>query len=160
MLKINRRTLIEGRAEDVRSLYDKYAGMMLGYITGVVKDERLAEEYLIELFSDLSNQFNEINWDGTNSWCELQRFAKNKLAAMADRLTSVETSVTGGLVMSKPNDRHFEEMTDEQRHIFSAVYYQGKGIAALSKELNKTEDLIRKTLKETFAIIRKSGKNK
>lgn len=159
MLKINRRTLTEVRAEDVRSLYDKYAGMMLGYITGVVKDERLAEEYLVELFSDLSNQFNEINWDGTNSWCELQRFAKNKLSTMTDKPTSIAPSVAGGLVISSSKDRYFEKMTDEQRQIFDAVYYQGKEIATLSKELNKTEDLIRKTLKETFAILRKSGKN-
>ncbi|MDO7742605.1 MAG: hypothetical protein MUP99_02495, partial [Pedobacter sp.] len=64
-----------------------------------------------------------------------------------------------GLTLQHSRGAYFGQLTKEQKHIFSEVYYYGKTIAAISIDLDKTEDSIRKTLKEAFAIMRKSGEN-
>ncbi|MNY41896.1 hypothetical protein D3C86_1767410 [compost metagenome] len=50
----------------------------------------------------------------------------------------------------------FAQLTSEQQHVFRGVYYHGKSIETIAKSENKPEDLIRKTLKEAFDIIRNS----
>lgn len=159
MLEMNQKALIGNKPENVRSLYDRHAGMLLGYIFGVVKDRKLADKYLVQLFCDLSQHFHEIDWESNNNWCLLQRFAKEKLAAFtfADKVN--ETQETADLNMHDSGNKYLAKLTDEQKLVFCEVYYRGKTVAAISEELKKTEDLIRKTLKEAFAIIRKGGEN-
>lgn len=159
MLKINRQVVIEKKPETIRSLYDRHAGMLLGYIYEVVKDRRLAEELLVQLFCELSEQFDNINWVGTNSWCQLQRFAKEKLSAFHESVKDCEEPPASGLMMNGQHNSHLSQLTEEQKQIFCAIYYHGKSIAEISKELKITEDLTRKALKEAFAIMRKGGEN-
>lgn len=159
MLKINQQALVENEPLSVRSLYDKHAGMLLGYIYEVIKDRKLAEEYLVQLFCDLSQEFDGMNWDGKNSWCQLHRFAKVKLAAFKDKVKEGEEEAGPGLMMYGLHNRHLVQLTGEQKKVFCDIYYHGKSIAEISGELNKTEDLIRKTLKEAFAIMRKRSEN-
>jgi len=157
MLKINRQLSVDSNAENIRILYDRHAGMLLGYIIEVVQDRKLAEEWLVKLFCELSVHFNDINWESTNSWCQLQRFAKNKLADYNQTNKQLETNKITGLVMHSGRNKYLEQLTDEQKVVFCDVYYHGKSTAAISTELNKPEDVIRKTLKEAFAIMRKGG---
>lgn len=157
MLKIKEQALIKNSSLSILNLYEKHAGMLLGYFFEVVKDRTLAEEYLVKTFCDLSEHFNEIDWSGTNSWCQLQRFAKGRLTAFNRYREQAE-------MVSDDVDETYKDnligLNDEQKQVFCDIYYRGKDIAVISVELNKTEDLIRKTLKEAFAIIRKSGENK
>lgn len=160
MLEINQQALTQNRPESVRNLYDRHAGMMLGYILGVVKDRKLAEKYLVQIFCDLSQHFHEIDWDSTNNWCLLQRFAKEKLTSFTDEgARENETDETSELELRNSGDKYLGKLTDEQKLIFCEVYYRGKTVTVISVELKKTEDLIRKTLKEAFAIIRKGCEN-
>jgi len=133
--------------------------MLLGYIIEVVKDRKLAEEWLVKLFHELSLHFNEMNWDGSNNWCQLQRFAKLKLAEFNTTQKQAEANAPAGLVMHSGRNKYLDGLTDEQKVVFCSVYYQGKSTTAISIELNKPEDVIRKTLKEAFAIMRKGGEN-
>lgn len=157
MLEINQQALIENKPESLRNLYDRHGGMLLGYIFGIVKDRKLAEEYLVQLFCDLSQHFNEIKWDGTSNWCLLQRFAKEKLSGFIHTARECEAPAGDDLIKHSHGNKYLEQLTDEQQLVFCDVYYHGKTIAAISIELNKTEDLIRKILKEAFAIIRRKG---
>lgn len=159
MLEIKQQALIENRPESIRILYDRHAGMLLGYIFGVVKDRELAEKYLVQLFCDLSQHFHEIDWDSTNSWCLLQRFAKKKLAGFKNVANENKAHEETDLELHNSTNKYLEQLTNEQKLIFCEVYYHGKTVAAISEELKKTEDLIRKTLKEAFAIIRKGCEN-
>ena len=48
-------------------------------------------------------------------------------------------------------------MGEEQKRVFCYVYYQGKTISQLAVEFGKSEESIRKALKEAFAIIKKGS---
>jgi len=157
MLNIDQGAITENKLEGVRSLYDRHAAKLLGYIFNVVRDRKLAEEYLVSIFCEVSNQFDDLDWDG--SWCQLQRFAKHKLLLLADTAEYSDLKNGEGMTVHHSREPYFGQLTKEQKHIFSSVYYYGKTIAAISIDLDKTEDSIRKTLKEAFAIMRKSGEN-
>ncbi|RAJ32966.1 RNA polymerase sigma factor [Pedobacter cryoconitis] len=153
---------VANRQASIRSLYDKHASTLLGYIFEIVKNQKLAEDYLVKVFCDIAQHFNEIDWDDTNNWCQLKRLAQNKLNQLTDsgRIASdLKDLELQGLVNPESQHQYTDHFTEEQHHIFYNVYYYGKSVEAISKELNKTEESIRKTLKEAFAIMRKSCEN-
>jgi len=156
MLKTDRQQLTQDIIS-VRSLYDKYAGMLFGYILEVVKDRKLAEECMVQLFHDISQQFNATDWELGNSWCRLQGLAHRKLVVLADTFT--DYGGDQGKAMQFTQNNYLRQLSEMQRQIFCAIYYGRKRIAEVSEELNITEDLTRKTLKEAFAILREGGKN-
>jgi len=140
----------------MRGLYDRYAGMLLGYIFEIVKDSKLAEDCLVRIFCELSAEFGAENAGGPQNWSQLQRFARGKLGP----LPVVSAKVArGDLALRRSDDLYLAALSAEQKQVFLEIYYHGKTVAMLAAELNKTEEFIRKTLKEAFAILRKSGEN-
>jgi DNA-directed RNA polymerase specialized sigma24 family protein len=147
--------MLQTKALNVRSLYDNYAAMLLGYIFEMVGDKNLAEDYLVKIFTDLAQNFNNVNWSQGNKWCLLQRYAKNQLAKLNTVAAGCHTpfGATG-----LPN-KYLNEMTQEQALVFCSIYYQKKTAGQLAGEINKSEELVKKLLKEAFSIIRKSNEN-
>lgn len=155
-------TLVANKQASIRRLYDKHASMLLGYIFEIVKNQKLAEEYLVKVFCDIAQHINEIDWDDTNNWCQLKRLAQNKLNQLMDSGRVASDLKNMGLQDQGSHESHTrypDYFTEEQHHIFYSVYYYGKSVEAISRELNKSEESIRKTLKEAFAIMRKSCEN-
>lgn len=153
---MDQQTLIKTRPSSIRNLYEQYAGMLLGYIFGIVKDRKLAEEYLVRLFGELSLHFHEINWDRDQAWTTLQQFARKSIAGAShgsDQSPVIFPNWSAGALPES------DQLTENQKYIFYSTYYQGKSVSTLSTESNQSEELIRKTLKEAFAIIRRSGEN-
>jgi DNA-directed RNA polymerase specialized sigma24 family protein len=134
-------------------LYDKYAAMLLGYIYEIVKDHELAEQYMVRVFKSISDKYLEVK-KAKNTWCKLQQLAKNILVDFCKTEQGIETLTIPNA--SVTHNKLIDQMNNEQRIIFCAIYYQGKTTAQLVVKLNKSELTIRKTLKEAFAIIRKS----
>jgi tRNA(Met) C34 N-acetyltransferase TmcA len=159
MLEINQEALVANRAASIRCLYEKYGGMLLGYILEIVKDQKQAEQYLVQVFCDISLQYDEIDWAGTNRWIQLQRFARAKLSLFTHAATERLPVTRTGLPEHGSRNQIFDQLSDEQQQVFYAIYYQGKTISTISTELNRTEGSIRKALKEAFSIMRKSGEN-
>jgi DNA-directed RNA polymerase specialized sigma24 family protein len=156
MLKTDRQVLVESKPESIRSLYDKYAGVLLGYVQEIVKDRKLAEDCLVRIFCQLSEEFGDENSDGPRNWAQLQRYAKVKLVSY----TAVSgRAIAYGETFRLSDDPYLAALSAEQKQIFVDIYYYGKTVAILAADLNKTEEFIRKTLKEAFAILRKSGEN-
>lgn len=133
---------------NINSLFDTYAGMLFGYIFEVVKDRKTAEDCLVKTFSSIAEKFNETSWDEGNTWCRLQPFVKNELAAFYRATESSEAPT------ALPNV-YLNEMTDEQRLVFCNIYYSKKTTAQLAAEMNKPETDIKQLLKTAFAVIRK-----
>ena len=156
MLKNDHQHFIETTAS-VRNLYERYAGMLLGYILEVVKDRKLAEEYMVKFFSEISLTFDPDDWNGHNHWCKLQKLARYKIALYTEKPKNVELYMYNDTIHSAKDD-FFAQLTDKQRQVFYAIYYCRKPVAEISTDLNITEDLTRKTLKEAFAIMKQSGK--
>jgi hypothetical protein len=138
----------------VQALYNRYAGMLLGYIFDVVKDEKLAEQYLVDTFKDVSAQVDEFADGAANDYCKLQLLARKKLAPFFDTIKdcTVTDAVTNG--NGTRTNKYIERMNTGQQVVFCGVHYHGKTVGALAKELNTDDDAIRRLLKEAFAIIR------
>ena len=134
----------------IRDLYDRYAGMLLGYIYEVVNDRKTAEEYLIKVFADVSTHYNEQNLQEINKWFQLRNFARERLALYNGRLR---------VGNAKIGSAYLGLLNDEQKIVFCDTYYHGKSVETIALELKQTEDSIRKTLKEAFCVIRKSSEN-
>lgn len=141
----------------IRNLYEEYAGMLLGYIFEVVKDRKVAEEYLIKVFEQVAlNPGDEA--DGANTWCRLLRIAKNQLAAFYNTVQDCEDGASSIAVTHSAN-KYLDKMTEMQKHIFCNFYYHKKTTLQLSEELNEPEDAIKRSLREAFTIIRASHGN-
>jgi hypothetical protein len=154
ILKTEKQISIKQHPYNLRELYDRYSGMLLGYVFEIVKDNKLAEQHLINIYNYIPNHINELTGDGTNTWCQLQRLAKRYLefgdnAQSNGQLNGTDLNINNG------HNRYLALMTHEQKQVFYNVYYYGKTTAQLAKELNKSEDFIRLALKQAFIIIKK-----
>jgi uncharacterized protein YktB (UPF0637 family) len=146
--------LLQTKPVSIYTLYDSYAAMLLGYIHEVVKDQVVAEEYLLKTFNTVAKKFNVINWHETNNWAQLLRLAKIELTPFHDALKGCETPKDHIIT-----NKYLDKMTDEQRLVFCSIYYSKKTTAQLSKEINKPGELIKSLLKEAFAIIKESNES-
>ncbi|MEJ2880050.1 hypothetical protein [Pedobacter sp. GR22-6] len=158
MLRTDKQLYIDNKPNQIRSLYEKYASMLLGYIIGVVKDQKIAEDYLVMIFAELSQQSDSQVWESTNNWCQLLRFAKDQLREIANT-TAIKKSELSDLFIQNTQDKYLSDLNEEQKKVFTDTYYLGKSTNAISIELNKPEVSIRKTLKEAFAVIKKGCEN-
>lgn len=137
----------------LHDIYDKYAAMLLGYVSEVVKDRKLAEEHLVSIFNNVPKHLSELNNTQTNTWCQLQRLAKKHLTGAP--AANEHGKAYNGTTIELGSNKFLGQMTNEQHTVFCGVYYNQKTIIQLADELNKPEEFIRKTLREAFAIIRK-----
>lgn len=138
-------------------LYANYGAMLLGFITEVVKDRSVAEGYLADIFSGLGN--GEIQYilgttDGS-TYCRLQQYTRKKLVSFVNTVDDCADSPDN--VVIKGN-RLIDLMSNEQQIIFCAVHYHGKTIEQVARQLRKTEDEVKQTLKQSFNIIRSNRK--
>src|SRR6185312_12562203 len=102
-------TILQTEPVSIQGLYDAYAGMLLGYIFEVVKDRKIAEDYLVKTFSRIAENFNGVNWSEVNVWVQLQRFAKDELAPFHQALAGCETPE--GDVPGVLSNVYFDRMT-------------------------------------------------
>lgn len=151
--------LLQNQAININSLYDNYAGMLLGYISEIVKDKSIAEDYLVKIFCKIAKTPNGLIWNETNTWCQLQKLAKTELNAFYDAAGACKPADTTNIVKHGSPNKYLEQMTEEQKQIFCNFYYNKKSTAQLSVELDIAEGLIRRSLKEAFAIIRSTHDN-
>ena len=129
------------------TLYDRYAGMLLGYIYEIVKDRKVAEDYTAEVFARFAHSGKHSPSD--NVWLQLKNAAKTQLAGFYQSVGDCDD-------YSAPytDNDHVSRMSSEQRNIFCAVYYHNKTTAQLAVQFNKPESEIRKTLREALTLIR------
>ncbi|TDQ11896.1 RNA polymerase sigma factor [Pedobacter metabolipauper] len=158
MPKLSIQDLVRNKQISIRRIYDKYADSMLGYVYEVVKDRKLAEEYLVEIFCDISTHFDDNDLEENINWSKLQRFAKNKLQAFNDTIKLSDPGTVAVTVHNSSN-MYLDKLTDEQRLVFCAAYYYGKSVISISEELSIPKEQVQKTLKDAFSIIRKTSEN-
>jgi acetylornithine/succinyldiaminopimelate/putrescine aminotransferase len=137
------------------SLYHNYGAMLLGYIQEAVKEQAIAEQYLVELFSELkASDIMDIMSNGANQFLRLQHIARKKLSSFFSNMESCTDQDELTLKKAINGNKFIDMMRHEQKLVFCGVHYHGKTIAKLAAELNKPEDAIRQLLRESFTIIR------
>lgn len=157
MLEHPPQTLVKSQITDIHGLYERHAGMLLGYIFDVTKNQQIAEEYLEKIFSAVSLQFDNFNWQETNTWCQLQRFAKQQMSILNAEKNNNKTTTLSSV--NQYSNQYLDQLSELQKHVFCGIYYEGKSTALLSTDLNQPEDTIRKALREAFSIIRSDRGN-
>lgn len=128
--------------------------MLFGYILEVVKTKSVAEQYLVDVFNQLTfTDIQAITKPGVNTFCQLQMIARKMLASFvrtvdecADYIKPAHTIING--------NKFIDQMAPDQQHVFCGIHYHGKTTGILAAELNKTEAAVRQILKESFTIIR------
>ena len=138
----------KGNQKDIHQLYDKYAGMLLGFIRGTVQDHRRSEEILVKIISAFVLETN----GQPTSWLQLRQFAKFKLP----EFSSINNEKLNG---NHTNNEYLNLLDEEEKYIFQMVYYQGKSINQLADLLNKSENILRNQLKSSIDKIRKARGN-
>ncbi|GAA4921993.1 hypothetical protein [Mucilaginibacter defluvii] len=135
---------------DVQHIYNRYAGMLLGYIYDVVKDKALAEQYLADTFIAVVKVPELFNNPNDNVYCKLQMIARKRLAGY---FKSVGNCEVDEIVSNRPNT-FLSKMNVRQQTVFCGVHYHGKSIPTIAAEMNEDEDVVRRVLREAFVIIR------
>ncbi len=149
--------LSQSQAAVIRNLYDNYAATLLGYIFEVVQNQLVAEQYLTAVFNDVPNELEEFSKKGTSALCRLQIMARKKLVRFFEALENdIDKRAWENLPWT--NNRYIALMPPFHQQVFCGIHYQCKSAGNMAIELNKTEEEIRKILKECFTIIR-NGRN-
>ncbi len=154
------RLLAKTREDDllsVRSLYDSYGAMLLGYLFEVVQDRGIAEQYLIDIFNEVAKTPANYNANGLSTLSQLQILARKKLAPYYTTVKDCGTEQRNAKSTTAKQNKYLSQMTPEQQHVFCGLHYHGKSIAMLAIEIQQPEDDIRKILKESFTLIRKAN---
>ena len=149
----NKAVQVQGSVK-IQEVYDQYSGMLYGYLLKVLKDKEQAEKFLVSIFDDIAKSADESGNCGPYTWCGLYRMAKDKVMIHID--DEGNSSDQDTMVYTLGNNM-YNGMTDDQKQVFYETYYGGKKVNQLAAQLNKSEELIKKTLMEAFTILRRGG---
>ena len=144
---------LQTRTQTKQDLFNRFGGMLLGYISEVVKNNQVAEQHLVDVFNQLQfSDIQDITKPGINTFVYLQAIARKKLAVFLP----VDGYTNAGIPKMPiiEGNKFVELMNPDQQHVFCEIYYHGKTVTNLAAELNKTEAAIREMLRKAFLIIR------
>jgi len=154
MPEIHQKALSTNGSSEIQLLYARYSAMLLGYIIEIIKDRKLAEDYLVKIFCELSKtRAYACDSPEVFSWKQLRIFAMGILPS-SDNSSDVAAPKADG---DKP--RKSVLLDADQQFVFNNVYYYGKSITEIAAKLKLTEDTVQKILKEAFAAMKGNREN-
>lgn len=125
----------------------------MGYIYEVVKDQQLAEQYLVQVFNQLPEQLDTAD-TSIRLYLRLQLIARKLLAAYFENGSNHIPSTATTYLPFRQN-KYLDNMNNEQQHVFCKLHYCGKSISQLAAELQRPESDIKQILKEAFDGMRR-----
>lgn len=158
MLKFEERQLPQTQ-NNVRWLYQKYGALLLGYLTGIVHDQKKSEAFLVLIFSRFVVDCKEELSSGQVTWVKLLCYSRNllpQLTAKADYSLLKDAEI-----QLAPTHDHakLKMLTVMEKEIFCEIYYQGRSINDLANSLQLSEEVIRSHFKLSFDKIRRASGN-
>lgn len=142
---------------DIRQFYDKYAGMLLGFIQGTIQDSKNSEAHLIKIITSFVLETKLNSNSNMSTWMHLRQHAKEVLAQQ--NLSERPTSMTSLDQNNNRSEDHINVLTAQESIIFKAVYYHGRSIACIAASLGEEENSIRTQLKSSIDKMRRSRGN-
>ncbi|MFD2288998.1 hypothetical protein GJU39_13020 [Pedobacter petrophilus] len=144
-------------SKNIRQFYDKYAGMLLGFIQGTVPDAKKSEELLIKIITSFVLK-TKLNSDSNiSTWIHLRRHAQQILSQQ--NFNDRPASIVNPDLNNIPSEDHQNALTAQENMIFKAVYYQGRSIACVAESLAEEENSIRIQLKSSIDKMRRLREN-
>jgi DNA-directed RNA polymerase specialized sigma24 family protein len=147
----NAYTALSTGPPSVHEIYNRYAGLLLGYITEVVNDRQLAETCLVEVFKQVARFGEEVTGAGENTWLQLRQMAKKILNEHRQQPANVLGEIRD---IQEFQNKFLTLMNAKQKQVFCAVYYDQKSIADVAQELNKPVPEVKAILREAFNVIK------
>ncbi|NTE03291.1 sigma-70 family RNA polymerase sigma factor [Agrobacterium tumefaciens] len=144
-------------SKDIRQFYDKYAGMLLGFIQGTIQDPKESEMHLIKIITSFILETNLNAQTNLSTWMLLRQHAQRILAQQ-----NLSDKPLTDAVLNKVSNHPAENsdlLTSREKEIFTAVYYQGKSISGLAESLGEEENNIRIQLKSSIDKMRRLREN-
>jgi DNA-directed RNA polymerase specialized sigma24 family protein len=133
--------------QQVQDLYNRYAGMLLGFILEIVINTDKAEQCLTCVFKELPHHLDDLRNSQLSEFCFLQRITRKKA------MNYIDSQAVAGVPLALK--KYADRLSDEHLRVFHGTHYLCKTTAMLALELNKTEAEIRLLLKQAFDKIRK-----
>lgn len=138
---------------DLKNLYAQYADKLLGYILPIVNNRELAEDCVVNIFTNISSSKKALSQNSfNNTWTWLMALANAEVEQMGEATNECKSVVDNTTYIQ--SHKYINSMNEIQRLVFCGVYYHRKTTAALAIELNLPEQELRLKLKEAFMIIR------
>ncbi|WP_022831092.1 sigma factor-like helix-turn-helix DNA-binding protein [Mucilaginibacter oryzae] len=149
----------QSKLSAVSTLYANYAAKLFGYIFEVVKNQSVAEQYLVAVFNDVPNEIDDFLKTGANALCRLQMMARKKLSEFFETLDNETDKQALQNLQPLANNKYVAMMSPLQQQVFYAIHYRGHTIAQVAAELSKSNEEVKKVLKQCFTIIRNGRDN-
>ena len=139
-------------SKDIRQFYDKYAGMLLGFIQGTIQDPKKSEAHLIKILTSFILEAKLNPQSKSSNWMLLRQHAQKILAQ--EQLTDTESMITSDYASVNP-----DQLSLKEKEIFNAVYYLGRSVSYLAASFGEEENSIRIQLKSSIDKMRRLREN-
>ncbi|MCX2583247.1 hypothetical protein [Pedobacter sp. MR22-3] len=139
-------------SKDIRQFYDKYAGMLLGFIQGTIQDPQKSEAHLIKILTSFILEVKLNPQSKSSTWMLLRQHAQKILAQ--EQLTDTESMITSDYASVNP-----DQLSLKEKEIFNAVYYLGRSVSYLAASFGEEENSIRIQLKSSIDKMRRLREN-
>jgi hypothetical protein len=145
---------VKTRLTVTRDLYNHYGGMLLGYLTDIVKDQQLAEKYLVDIFRELPEYVEDYLASDRSIWVQLQALTKLKLSSFFGSQQDCEFVTDDIHQKWSRTGSQLANMSALQRTVFCGMYYHHKSLNVIADEVGESEDVVKRILREVFIKIR------
>ena len=138
----------EGNKQALGRVYDKYAPILMGFISRIMPVDSSAEEILQTTFLHTWHQTGSFNASGSSLFTWLMNTAR-QLANDKIRLGQVQNPNQHNLVYEHATSNHIEQIILEpvQKIIFNRVYYKGESCMMAAEALGMSVDDIKKHIR-------------
>lgn len=138
--------------KDIRQFYDKYAGMLLGFIQAATQDPEKSEAHLIKILTSFILEKKSNPQTNLSTWMLLRQHAQKILA---------QHPLAGAESIKMPNHAtiNSDPLNSREKEIFNAVYYQGRSVSYLAATFGEEENSIRIQLKSAIDKMRRLREN-
>ncbi len=167
-------SLKQGKQEALGILYDKYASLLLGLITKIVRDKDKSEEILRETFIEIWNQIRE--FDASKSMLFTWMFNIARKAALevikteeirdnfknqsgynfVNEISSNGSDIWDGEATAKES---FSRLVQSEKDALNIIFLKGRRYPEAAQELNVPVETLKKSLRSAFKHLRRITTN-
>ncbi len=173
---LKRITKYDSRA--LEEIYDRYASLLFTLISKIVKDDTVAEEILLEVFSIVWKRAHSFDFENGSAYTWMITLARNRaidyqrrnntedspdvyseefekyfiVPHLAKDIDNLDLDI---VVDIKPKiEKALNNLTDAQRYVIDLAFYGGHNLNEIAKELNIPVETVRSKVMTALQNLR------
>jgi DNA-directed RNA polymerase specialized sigma24 family protein len=150
---ILRDELFSGDKSPAELLYNRYGGMLFGYVEQFISCPAEAESLLVNIFTRLSPRLDEAFESSLSVYCWLQIEARKIILEHREQYGS------GADVTSGESKAYYlsllKDASSEHRWVFRELFIHGRQREELAREAGRDQAYVEDLLKDCMQMIRK-----